>query len=179
MAYTNYDWKPPFLAALREVPVLRHGCDVTGVDRSTVLKARNADPAFDKAVEEAMEAGMDRAEQEAFRRGMVGFEEPVIDRGKLVYAYQRRVDEDGKEHYEPVLDANGQPVPLTVRKHSDALLTLVLKGRRKKVYADRTELTGADGGPVATTDATQRAARAAALLKLAEARRALEGDDIA
>ena len=49
MAYTNFDWKPAFLAALREVPVLRHGCDVTGVDRSTVLKNRHADPEFDKA----------------------------------------------------------------------------------------------------------------------------------
>jgi len=179
MSYTTYDWKPAFLAALREVPVLRHGCDVTGVDRSTVLKARKADPEFDMAVEEAMEAGVDRAEQEAFRRAVVGFQEPVVDRGRLVYAYQRVVDAEGKEAYEPVLDAHGQPVPLTVRKYSDMLLTLVLKGRRKKVYAERREITGADGGPVATTDATQRAARAAALLKLAEARKALEDDDIA
>ena len=183
MAYTNFDWKPAFLAALREVPVLRAGCDATGVHRSTVLQARQADPEFDKAVEEAMEAGVDKAEQEAFRRAVVGFEEPVIHQGTLSLRY--RVDEAGRPilgedgNPLPLLDAEGRPVPLTTRKHSDSLLSLVLKGRRKKVYADRTELTGADGGPVATADATQRAARAATLLKLAQARKALDDlDDI-
>lgn len=182
MAYTNFDWKPAFLAALREVPVLRHGCDVTGVERTTVQKARKADPAFDEAVEEAMEAGVDKAEQEAFRRAVVGFEEPVIHQGVLALRYQH--DEQGRPLLDennnpiPVVDARGQPVPLTIRKHSDSLLSLVLKGRRKKVYADRTELTGADGGPVATADATQRAARAAALLKVAQARKALDEIDV-
>ena len=36
----------------------------------------------------------------------------------------------------------------TETRYSDQLLTLMLKGRRKGVYADRTELTGADGGPM-------------------------------
>jgi hypothetical protein len=44
-----------------------------------------------------------------------------------------------------MLDAHGQPIPLTVRKHSDTLLAMYLKGRRKTVYAERKELTGADG----------------------------------
>jgi hypothetical protein len=38
----------------------------------------------------------------------------------------------------------------TETRYSDQLLTLMLKGRRKSVYADRTELTGADGGPMRT-----------------------------
>ncbi len=76
-----------------------------------------------------------------------------------------------EEVYRPVLDARGQPVPLTVRKHSDALLALYLKGRRKKVYADRTELTGADGGPVAQVDETAKAARVAQLLAIAQSRK--------
>lgn len=187
MAYTNFDWKPAFLAALREVPVLRHGCDVTGVDRSTVLKARKADPAFNEAIEEAMEAGVDKAEQEAFRRAVVGFEEPVIHQGAMTPRMAPVFDAEGNpvideltgaQRWAPVLDERGQPVFLTVRKHSDTLLSLVLKGRRKKVYADRTELTGVDGGPVATADATQRAARAATLLKLAEARKAIQAAEI-
>lgn len=178
MAYTNFDWKPAVLAALREVPVLRHATDATGVSRDTVLKARKDDPDFAIAYDEAMEAGVDRAEQEAFRRAVVGFEEPVVHQGVLALRYQHDeagrliLDESGKPV--PVIDGTGQPVPLTIRKHSDSLLSLVLKGRRKKVYADRTELTGADGGPVATTDATQRAARAATLLKLAQARKTLD-----
>ena len=70
-----------------------------------------------------------------------------------------------------VLDAHGQPIPLTTPKQSDALLSLVLKGRRKKVYADRTELTGAEGAPM-QIDETARSARVAQLLAMAERRKA-------
>lgn len=151
-----FPWRDAFLEALRHMPVLRHACDVVGIERTTVFRARQADPEFDKAINEALEDGIDRAEQEAFRRAVVGFEEPVIDKGRLAYQYERYMRKvevpDGtvieEEAYRPVLDERGQPVPLTVRKHSDQLLALVLKGRRKQVYADRTELTGADGGPV-------------------------------
>lgn len=183
MSYAVHDWKTPFLRALTEVPVLRHACEAANVHRDTVLKARKADPEFDEAVESAMEAGVDRAEQEAFRRAVIGFEEPVIHQGAMTPRMAPVFDAEGDpvideltgtQKWGPVLDANGQPVFLTVRKHSDMLLSLVLKGRRKKVYSDRTELTGADGGPVATTDSTQRATRAAALLKLAQARKALD-----
>lgn len=180
MADKPFDWKPAFLAALREYPVIRHACESVGVNRSTAWRAREADAAFAEAMDEAMEDGIDRAEQEAFRRGAFGYEEPVIDKGRLAYQMERKLvkhahAETGKEVeeevYAPVLDANGQPVPLTIRKHSDALLSLVLKGRRKKVYSDRTELTGAEGGPLQVDEAT-RSARVAQLLALAERRKA-------
>lgn len=178
MAYTNYDWKPAFLAALREVPVLRHGCDATGVHRTTVHKAREADPEFDEAVKQALEDGVDRAEQEAFRRAVIGFEEPVIHQGNITPRMAPVFDENGEpvidemtktQKWAPVLDDRGVPVPLTVRKHSDSLLALVLKGRRKQVYAERTELTGANGAPIAI-DETERRARLAALLAGAKER---------
>jgi hypothetical protein len=133
------------LAALRELPVIAHACKAVDIERSTAYRAREADEGFAKAWDEAQEDGIDRAEQEAFRRGVVGFEEPVIDKGRLAYRYERYLDEEGAEHYRLLLDEHGQPIPLTVRKHSDALLGLVLKGRRKSVYAERKELTGADG----------------------------------
>ena len=145
MAEKHFDWKPAFLAALRELPVIAHACKAVDIERSTAYRAREADEGFAKAWDEAQEDGIDRAEQEAFRRGVVGFEEPVIDKGRLAYRYERYLDDDGAEHYRLLLDAHGQPIPLTVRKHSDALLGLVLKGRRKSVYAERKELTGADG----------------------------------
>jgi hypothetical protein len=145
MAEKHFDWKPAFLAALRELPVIAHACKAVDIERSTAYRAREADEGFAKAWDEAQEDGIDRAEQEAFRRGVVGFEEPVIDKGRLAYRYERYLDDDGAEHYRLLLDDQGQPIPLTVRKHSDALLGLVLKGRRKSVYAERKELTGADG----------------------------------
>lgn len=145
MADKHFDWKPAFLAALRELPVIKHACVAVGIDRTTAWRTRKSDEAFAEAWDAAMEEGIDRAEAEAFRRAVVGFEEPVIDRGRLAYRYERYLDDDGAEHYRLLLDEHGQPIPLTVRKHSDALLGLVLKGRRKSVYAERKELTGADG----------------------------------
>ena len=176
MAQHPYDWKPIFLAALRELPVVAHACKVVGIERSTAYRAAEADEGFRKAWDDAMEEGIDRAEQEAYRRAVVGFEEPVIDKGRLAYVYERYVDEEGKEHYRIALDENGQPIPLTVRKHSDALLALYLKGRRKRVYADRTELTGADGGDLKVVDDTARSARVAQLLALAQQRKATQDD---
>lgn len=173
MSHTLFPWQPAFLAALREMPVVQHACNTVGIERSTAYRARLADEAFAKAWEEAMEAGVDRAEQEAFRRGVVGFHEPVIDKGRLAYVYERYLDDDGQEQWRMKLDDQGQPIPLTVRKHSDPMLALILKGRRKQVYAERTEVTGADGGPVAT-DNTVRATRVAALLEAARKRKEAE-----
>lgn len=172
MPQKHFDWKPAFLAALREYPVIRHACETVGVNRSTAWRARETDEDFARAMDEAMEDGIDKAEQEAFKRAVVGFEEPVIDKGRLAYRYERYEAEDGSEHYRPLLDGNGQPVPLTVRKHSDTLMALILKGRRKKVYADRTELTGAEGGDLKVIDETTRSARVAQLLAMAQARKA-------
>lgn len=173
MAPKHFDWKPAFLAALREMPIVRHACEAVQINRTTAWRAREADEEFAAAWDEALEEGIDRAEQAAFTRGVDGWHEPVIDKGRLAYAYERIVDEDGKETYRPLLDANGQPVPLTVKKHSDGLLQFVLKGRRRNTYGDKTELTGAGGGPLAVVDDTRKAARIAALLELAKTRKEL------
>lgn len=179
MAKHPFDWKPIFLAALRDVPVIAHACAAVGIERSTAYRAREADEDFAKAMEEALEDGVDRAEAEAFRRGVVGFEEPVIDKGRLSYVYERCEVEDVNgfkhEQWRLALDDQGKPIPLTVRKHSDALVALILKGRRKRVYADRTELTGAEGAPV-VIDETKRSARVAQLLALAKQRK-IEADE--
>lgn len=148
MSHHLFPWREPFLAALREMPVVQYACNAVGIERCTAYRARLTDEAFAKDWEEAMEAGVDRAEQEAFRRGVVGFLEPVVHQGQLCFVYERFLDEDGKEAYRKKLDDNGQPVPLTVRKHSDAMLAKVLSARRAAYRTERTELTGADGGPV-------------------------------
>lgn len=70
-----------------------------------------------------MESSADLLEQAARRRAIDGWEEPVYQGGQLI---------GSKTVY------------------SDSLLALLLKGRRKSVFADRTELTGANGGPVKT-----------------------------
>ena len=174
-----YDWRVLFLRALAEMPVIGHACDAAGINRSTLSRARDSDKEFAQAMDEAMATGIDLAEQAAFKRGVLGFEEPVIDKGRLAYRYERYTvkhthaetgEEVEEEKWRMALDANGQPIPLTVRKHSDALLSLILKGRRKEVYADRTELTGANGQPM-EVDQTVRAARVSQLLAMAKARK--------
>lgn len=167
MAHHPFDWKPAFLEALRNMPVLRHACEAAGIDPATAWRARKADEEFEAQVQEAMESGIDRAEQAAFTRAVDGWHEPVVDKGRISYVYKR--NEDGS--FEMALDKDGQPIPLTIRKHSDSLLQFVLKGRRRSSYGDKTELTGANGGPVAMVDDTKRAARIAALLELAKTRR--------
>lgn len=163
----NRGWRERFLKALSEVPVVQHACDVAGITRATAYVARKEEKEFAAAWEEAMEAGIDQAEKEAFRRSVIGFEEPVIFQGRLTYVEVR--DENG----ELVLDESGKPLmrPLTVRKHSDQLLSLVLKGRRKAVYADRTELTSPDGSMSPAVSEPDAASRIAQLLALAEQRR--------
>ena len=129
--------------------MVSRACDAVGVERSTAYRAAEADPSFREAWDSAMEVGIDRAEAEAFRRAVEGTEKGVWHQGVLV----------GSE-----------------RVYSDALMSLVLKGRRKKIYADRTEITGADGGPVVQVDETTRSARVAQLLALAERRKQAQQD---
>lgn len=195
------NWDQAFLAALADTGVLSAAAELASVERTTVWRRRQNDPEFAKACEEALKLAADALEQEARRRALEGAQEPVIYQGQPTYVYE--TDEAGYPVMDTVqeeqpgfddkgsaivrlvdvrrprrkLDANGQPVILTVSKRSDALLALLLKGRRKEVFADRTELTGADAGPVAFADGSKRQARLAALVKLAEARKALEDED--
>lgn len=176
-AHKFHDWKSVFLTALAEVPVVVHACEAAGVHPTTAYEARRTHSDFAEAWATAVETGIDRAEREAWRRAVIGYDEPVIDKGRLAYVYDRHVNEDGEEAYKPRLDHNGQPVPLTVRRHSDALMSLILKGRRKSVYAERVEQTGADGAPLVPADVTARAARVAALVELARRRKESGSDE--
>ena len=165
-------WKAAFVAALREYPVLRHACEAAGVARNTATKARNADPEFDAACEEAMQEGIDKAEREAYRRGVHGWHEPVIHQGEMKYQHVFEAGEDGKVIPKVALDENGQPIPLTVNKFSDPLLQFVLKGRRRETYGDKQEIGGMGGGAIQLDDTT-RNARLAALLAAAQLRKEL------
>lgn len=178
MAKHHFPWTDAFLAALRDMPVLGHACDAVGIDRVTAWRRRQSDPDFDEAVQDAMEKGIDTAEAEAYRRGVTGWHEPVVDKGRLALQYRRVVGEGGEERFEAVLDGSGQPVPLSIPKRSDALLQFVLKGRRRTVYGDKQELTGAGGGPL-QIDETARTARIAQLIAAAKARQDTDDFDLA
>lgn len=123
MGNTRHLWTDAFLAHLAECGILTDAAAAAGVDRSTVFRRRQDDEEFAQAVDEAIDMAADKLEREARRRAVDGVEEPVYQGGQLV----------GKRMV-----------------YSDSLLALLLKGRRKKVFAERIEQTGADGGPVQT-----------------------------
>lgn len=121
MSTRKYIWTDAFLAHLAETGILTDASEAAGIDRSNVWRRRHSDPEFAKACDEALDMAADKLEREARRRAIEGVEEPVYQGGQLVG---------------------------TRTVYSDTLLALLLKGRRKKVFAERIEQTGADGGPV-------------------------------
>lgn len=142
-------WVAPFLAHLRTSCNYAASARAAGVGYSTVMARKQRDADFEAACEEALEEAYDDLEAEARRRAFDGTEEPVWHQGEQCG---------------------------TVRKYSDGLAQFLLKGYRRRKFGDRTELTGADGGPLATVDETAKAARIAALLALAKARQDRGGE---
>lgn len=141
-------WLTPFLTAVAAGSSLSEAARAAGVPASTVYRLRKEDADFQAALADAEEESVDILETEARRRAVTGVEEPVFHQG--VICGHKTV-------------------------YSDSLLTLLLKGRRKLFATDRTELTGANGGPLKVDDTT-RAARIAALMQIAEQRkRSTEG----
>lgn len=116
-------WTDAFLAALAECGIFTRAAEAAGVDRATVWRRRQDDAEFAQACDQAIDMASDKLEAEAIRRAVEGVEEPVYQGGQLIG---------------------------TKTVYSDSLLALLLKGRRKKVFAERIEQTGADGGPVQT-----------------------------
>lgn len=179
-------WVTPFLEQLTATGNVSGSARAVGVSSTAVYALRNKDADFAAAWDQALEDAADTLEAEARRRAVQGVQEPVVYQGQLTPVWAR--DADGKTLMEPyevrladgtvqmqerpvqALDEQGRPLWLTVTKYSDPLLALLLKGRRKKIFADRTELTGADGGPVAVDEST-RAARIAQIMALAKQRK--------
>ena len=170
MAAHHFPWREAYINALRHRPVVQYACDIVGIERSTAWRARKDDPKFAAEEAEALEAGVDKAEAEAFRRGVDGYHEPVIHKGQLSYITEPVLvdDDDGqREVWRAKLDDKGRPIPLTVLKHSDAMLGRVLAARRASYRTSVSEISNPDGSLI---DPTAREARVAQLLAAAQAR---------
>lgn len=115
------NWKPTFLKALRETRSVAAAAMRAGIDRQTAYNHRRDDPAFAADWETVHEAITDDLEKAAIARAVDGVEEPEFYRGQVVG---------------------------TTVRYSDSLLQFLLRGRRREVYGDRTEITGAGGGPI-------------------------------
>ena len=79
-------------------------------------------PTFNKLYAEAKEDAIDRLQREGHRRATLGVDEPVYQGGKRVGF---------------------------IRRYSDRLLEVLLRGLRPEVFRERHEHTGKGGGPIA------------------------------
>jgi hypothetical protein len=182
-------WVAPFLRALAAGSMVSEAARAADVSSSSAYALRKEDADFAEAWRLALEDSADVLEREARRRAITGVEEPVVYQGQLTPVWER--DANGEvvtrlvpcdpykagdrwvfERSETVQARNpdGSLQWLTVRKPSDSLLALLLKGRRKEVFGtDRTELTGRDGAPLQIDDVARRA-RIAAIVAQAQER---------
>lgn len=156
-----------FLDAVSAGSTVSEAASAAGASSSAFYSLKQRDADFAEAWRLAFEDSTDLLEREARRRALDGVQEPVVYQGQLTPVWehdaagQMVLDEEGR----PVRarNADGSLKCLTVTKYSDSLLALMLKGRRKDVFSDRTEITGANGGSI-SMDTTERRARMAAIL---------------
>lgn len=186
-------WVNPFLQHLRTTCNMAESCRRVGVNYATMMSLKSKDGDFEAACDEALEEAYDTLEAECRRRAFEGVDEPVVYQGQLTPVWER--DEFGEivmEEYDSgQRDTRGAPIMaqrprqarnpdgslayLTVRKYSDPMAMFLIKGYRRRKFGDKQEITGANGGPLSTVDETKKAARLAALLSLAQQRKAQGG----
>ena len=107
------DWRKRFLKSLSDWGNVRAACHAAGITRPMAYLARDRDPKFAAAWEEALEDGVDLLEVEARRRALRGVEKPVFYQGAQVSA---------------------------VREYSDVLMIFLLKAHRPEKYRDNFNL---------------------------------------
>jgi uncharacterized protein YbjQ (UPF0145 family) len=114
--------KVQFLREFARCGIILRAAQSAHVGRKTVYDWREDDPAFVQLMADAHEDAMDLLEEEARRRGHDGVIEPVFQGGREVGS---------------------------IRKYSDHLLMMFLKGKRRAEFSERTETTGPNGAPLA------------------------------
>jgi len=93
-------------------------CDNVNIPRRTIYNWLNSDEKFKEKFNASYDIGVELLVDEAQRRAYHGTIEPVYHLGKVVGF---------------------------VNKYSDRLLEFLIKGQRREVFGDKTELTGKDG----------------------------------
>jgi len=120
-----------FLQILEDTASPKEAAQVCGISRRLAFEYKQNDLEFRRRWERAIEVAMDALLDEAYRRSCIGVEEPVIYQGQLSMSRDA---------------ATGEERPLTVRKHSDRLLEVLLKFRYGDQMADRLRVKVEDTG---------------------------------
>lgn len=111
--------------------IILDGVSAARVSRSAVNAWRESEW-FEMLYQAAMDEAADRIEAEAYRRSVDGYDEPVVYQGQMAYT----------------VDENGERRLVTIKKYSDQLMALMLKGAKPDKYRDnhKVEHTGNAGG---------------------------------
>lgn len=154
-----------FFQVLEDTCSPKQAAAAAGITRQTAFYHKANDPDFRSRWEKAIEVALDSLLDEAYRRGALGFDEPVIHQGRLA----TQVDPE-----------TGEERPLTVKRHSDRLLEVLLKFRYGDQMADRLKVkvedTGLNAEALLAMPAGERAQLMALLAKYA-ANKPEENDD--
>lgn len=133
-----------FCAALAETANVGKSCKAVGIGRVMAYAWREEDPEFAAGWDRALSIGITALEDEAIRRAHEGIDEPVIYQGQVMVQLEQQYYKNGKPKYdrltkEPVvrvlMDENGRPKHLTIKKYSDQMLQFLLRAHDPK-YRD-------------------------------------------
>jgi len=148
-----------FFQVLEDTCSPKQAAAAAGISRQTAFYHQANDIEFRTRWEKAIEVALDSLLDEAYRRAAIGYDEPVIHQGRLATTAD---------------PTNGEERPLTVRKHSDRLLEVLLKFRYGDQMADRlrvrVEDTGLSADALLAMPADERAQLVALLSKYNAAR---------
>lgn len=135
-----------FIRALKTTNCsVRQSCRVSGLNRTAAEALKMRCPDFAKAWKDVYEETTDRLEEEGFRRAVEGVQQDVYSNGVVVG---------------------------TKTVYSDALLALMLQGRRSDVYRNKvsTEVSGPNGAPMELASLSDDQLDAVIKSKVAEAK---------
>jgi len=154
-----------FFQVLEDTCSPKQAAAAAGISRNTAFYHKANDHEFRSRWDKAVEVALDALLDEAYRRAALGYDEPVIHQGRVATVAD---PETGEER------------PLTVRKHSDRLLEVLLKFRYGDQMADRLKVkvdsVGLDADALLRMPSEERAQLTALLAKYA-ANKPEEQDD--
>lgn len=111
------DWKPDFLEHLRRDPNVSAACKSAGVARRTVYDARDNDPNFAQAWDEADEAALDLIEAAGFEMAIAKTSEsPSLIK---FFLQTRRPHKFPNVSKLEVAGVNGKPIPVAMTEMTE------------------------------------------------------------
>ncbi|EPO4284805.1 hypothetical protein ACUARH_001809 [Pseudomonas aeruginosa] len=120
-----------FLQVLEDTASPKQAAQVCGISRRLAFEYKQKDLEFRRRWEQSIQIAMDALLEEAYRRAVVGVDEPVIYQGQVSMTRDA---------------LTGEERALTVKKHSDRLLEVMLKFHYGDEMAERLRVKVEDTG---------------------------------